>query len=197
MNAIQENYCLIKDISKGDEQAFQKLFMYYKDKVYSIALVYSENSNDAEEVVQDIFLRIWKYRAKLMEINNLEAWLITITRNSSLTLLKKRALESKRKEGLSDYFPKYINDTTYLIEEKQLQGILEEALKHLSPRQRKIFELSKIQGKDRTSIAQSLGLSPATVSVHLTIAIRVVRNFLHGNIYKTSALLFLIKLILF
>lgn len=182
MNAIEENNCLIIRISKEDEKAFQKLFMLYKDKVYSIASVYSDNLNDAEEVVQDVFLRIWKYRTKLININNFEAWLVTITRNRALTILKKRAIESKRKEGLSNYFPKSINDTAYRIEERQLQNMLEEALEHLSPRQRKIFELSRIQGKDRVSIAQNLGLSPTTVSVHLTIAIRIVRSFIHGNI---------------
>ncbi|MGF7230136.1 RNA polymerase sigma factor [Arachidicoccus sp.] len=195
MNALQEDDCLLSRISNGDEQAFRKLFMLHKDKVYSIALAYSETSSDAEEIVQEVFLRIWKYRSKLTSINNLDAWLTTVSRNRSLTLLQKRAVESKRKQSLHNYFPKTVNDTTYRIEEKQLQHMLEEALDQLSPRQRKIFELSRIQGKDRLTIAQSLGLSPATVSVHLSIAIRIVRSLLYGNIYKIFAILFLINLI--
>ncbi|ANI89615.1 hypothetical protein A9P82_10130 [Arachidicoccus ginsenosidimutans] len=186
-----ENNRLLALISNSDESAFEKLFFMYKNLVYSIALAYTESQADAEEIVQDVFSRIWNYRHNLGAIKNFSAWINTVTRNRSLTILKKRAIEYQRKEDyLSSYFHKETNSTEQYIEDKELQILFEDMLNRLSPQQRKIFELSRIQGQDRKTIAKNLGLSQATVSAHLTIALRTVRTFLYNSSNKIVTCLF-------
>jgi len=178
-------------IAMGNEQAFGKLFNTYKHKVYATALFFTKNETEAEEIVQDVFSRIWKYRRKLPQVKNLSAWIVTVTRHRSLTVLKKIAIEYTKRQTIA-----YPADSTSLIDaestvmQKDLHLLLQSALSCLTPQQRRIFELSRLEGLDRKTVAASLGLSPATVSVHLTIALKRVRTFLYDYNYELFFLFF-------
>ncbi len=169
---------VIHAVAAGNQQAFRQLFYHYKDRVNTVALRYTQDRLIAEEVVQDSFVRIWKNRQKLAGIENFPAWLYRIVINLSLTALQKMALEGKRKEELLSWNPAETPFGATLSDDYQLKELLKQALERLSPQQRKIFQLSRIQGISRAEIAEKLGISQATVSVHLTIALRVVRAFL-------------------
>lgn len=194
--SIKDNDCLLAKIAGDNEQAFEELFNAYKNKVYSIALAFTENKTDAEEIVQDVFSRIWKYRKNLPGIENFPAWIITVTRHRSLTELKKIASVNMQKKALLRY-SSYTSDINaeHGVQEKELQTLLHDALNLLTPQQRKIFELSRLQGLDRKVVARTLDLSPATVSVHLTIALRTVRTFLHEHQYETLFLCLFISIL--
>lgn len=178
-------------IAEGNEQAFERLFNTYKHKVYTTAMLFTKNETDAEEIVQDVFSRIWRYRTKLPDVNNLPAWIMTVTRNRSLTILKKIATEQRQRQ-IMPYRPDRTSliDTEFGIRQKELHFLLQSALKRLTPQQRTIFELSRLEGLDRKTVAASLGLSPATVSVHLTIALKRVRTFLYEYNYELIFLYF-------
>lgn len=179
-------------VAAGDQQAFRKLFYQHKDRIYGIALRYTGDEFTAEEIVQDSFVRVWKNREKLTDIINFQAWLYQIVRNCCFTALRKMAAEGKRKEELLSWNPSELTRGEGAMEGLHFQELLKKALDCLSPQQRKVFELSRIQGLDRAIIAGQLGLSPATVSVHLTIALRIVRAFLaaHLELFLWALLLF-------
>lgn len=178
-------------IAKGNEQAFEKLFNAYKHKVYTTAMYFTKNETDAEEIVQDVFSRIWRYRAKLPGVKNFPTWITTVTRNRSLTVLKRIALEQRRRQVMPCRPDRTsLIDTEFEIRQKELNLLLQSALKHLTPQQRTIFELSRLEGLDRKTVAASLGLSPATVSVHLTIALKRVRAFFYEHHYDLIFLFF-------
>ncbi|WP_326993602.1 RNA polymerase sigma-70 factor [Chitinophaga sp. 212800010-3] len=186
---------LISEIMTGSQRAFEALFLRHKDRVYAIAFAYTESEPDAEEIVQDVFLRVWKNRSKLGEVENLEAWLYTVSRNLSLSVLKRIAKEGKRKDDLIHFMPSTVTDAESQLQVSEIQSLLQKALLLLSPQQRKVFELSRLKGMDRGMVAEALGLSPATVSVHLTIALRIVRAFLL-NQKQDSAIILLLSLYL-
>lgn len=169
---------LITAISLGKETAFRQLFDQYKDRVFSTAYAYTESRADAEEIVQEVFLRIWKNREKLPQIEIFPAWLHTITRNRCLSALKKKALEEQRRREVISNLTVQCVVAEAASQEKEMQSILQSALNDLSPQQRKVFIMSRLQGLDRKTIAQRLELAPATVSVHLTIALKAVKNYL-------------------
>lgn len=190
---INNDHLLI-DISNGNEQAFAELFFAYKDFVYSSALFYTKDHSDAEEIVQEVFSRIWKYREKLLEVNEFTAWIRTIIRNRSLSALKKKATEEKQKKELFGYFAHETENIEQGVKEKELQALLKEAMTKLSPQQCKVFELSMVQGMDRNTVAQLLGLSSKTVSNHLTIALRTIRSFLYEHKYVITFYILLTRL---
>ncbi|MDO6429932.1 RNA polymerase sigma-70 factor [Flavitalea sp. BT771] len=177
-------------VSTGDQKAFAALFSRYKDRVYTIALTYTENSTIAEEIVQDVFMRVWKNRPKLKEINNFSSWIHVITRNRALTELQKIAREGERKEELISYLPTEVSDAEDKVQVNHMEELLEKALTRLSPQQRKVFVLTRLQGHTRMEVAEMLNLAPATVSVHLAIALRSIRAFLTNQLELTALLFF-------
>ncbi|MBN8853453.1 MAG: hypothetical protein BGO55_18505 [Sphingobacteriales bacterium 50-39] len=176
-----DEVAIIPAVAAGDQKAFEQLFFQHKDRVYTIALTYTENRMIAEEVVQDVFVRVWKNRGKLKEIGVFSSWIYTIARNRSLTALQKIAREGQRKEALIAYLPTAVSDTDERIRDNYTEALLEKAMTRLTPQQRKVFELSRIQGHSRKEVAEMLNLTPATVSVHLTIALRSIKTYLTSH----------------
>lgn len=177
-------------VSTGDQKAFAALFSRYKDRVYTIAFTYTESRTVAEEIVQDVFMRVWKNRPRLKEINNFSSWIHVIARNRALTELQKIAREGERKEELISYWPAEVSDAEQKLQDNSMEELLEKALTRLSPQQRKVFVLTRLQGHTRMEVAEMLHLAPATVSVHLAIALRSIRAFLTNQLELTALLLF-------
>jgi len=173
-------------VTAGDQKAFGELFFRYKDRVYTIALTYTEHRVIAEEIIQDVFVRVWKNRHKLKEIEDFASWICVIARNRALTALQKIAREGERREELISYLPTEVSDAEERIQHNYTEELLEKALTRLSPQQRKVFVLSRLQGHSRMEVAEMLNLAPATVSVHLTIALRSIRAFLTNHMGFTS-----------
>lgn len=145
--------------------------------VYQVAWTYTEDNAASEEILQDVFVLVWKNRAKLPEIKDFAAWAYVIAKNRSLRVLEQIAASPSPVELSADE-RLWQEDHTQQISEQQLQSLLREALTVLSPQQRKVFEMSRLEGLSRKEVSQKLGISIATVSVHLTIALRQVRAFL-------------------
>ena len=196
MKAVEVDYDLMLAVARRHEKAFEQLFRLLKDNVYTIALAYLEDAVEAEAVVLEVFLRVWKAGEKLTDVTDINAWIYTVTRNCALTALKKEALRRKREieflinTASADF-------TQQDVYEKDMQLILQAALNKLTPQQRKIFELSRLQGYDRSAIAKALGITPATVSAHLTIALNVIRAFLEKNAKNISSIGCLLVLLKF
>jgi len=184
-----DEVAVLSAVTAGDQKAFERLFLQYKDRVYTIAFTYTENRVIAEEIVQDVFVRVWKNRHKLEEIDVFSSWVYTIARNRALTALQKIAREGERREELVSYLPTEVSDAEERVENNYMEELLEKALTRLSPQQRTVFVLSRLQGRSRKEVAEMLNLSPATVSVHLTIALRSIRAFLTNHLEWSSLLL--------
>lgn len=169
-------------MANGDEKAFSELFHLYKQLVYNVAWTYTENKVLSEEILQDVFVILWKHRSRLTGINDLPAYLYIIARNRSLRVLKQVAVGKTQDIQSVSYLTATADDPFYRLSERRVQELLQQALVMLSPQQRRVFELSRIQGLQREQIAREMGISKATVSVHLTIALRLVRAFLVSSL---------------
>ena len=184
---------LLMSIARGNEEAFRSLFVLLKDKVYSYSFHFTRSVFTAEEITQEVFLKIWVNRESLPEINSIEAWVVTITRNLCFNQLKKKALEQKIKNS-------FINAETegeenvdnYIFYKDQLQR-LGEAINQLSPQQRLIFRLNRDQGLKNEEIARQLNISPNTVRTHMVTALRKIRLFLETH---PASIIFLIFFLL-
>ncbi|MBL0884504.1 MAG: sigma-70 family RNA polymerase sigma factor [Chitinophagaceae bacterium] len=167
---------LIEKVAAGEHLAFEQFFYHYKSYVYSIALKITHNETLGEEIVQDVFVRVWKYREKLPEVQDLDAWMRTVTKNRCLTELKRLAKDAQGKNEYFNWQP-----TEWLSHNSDGQNsaqLLQKAMSRLTPQQQRVFELSFLEGMKRDQIAELLDISPATVGVHLKLAARSVRAFL-------------------
>ena len=168
---------LLAFIANGDELAFTRLFDNYRDRIYSIAFRITHSTTIAEEIVQDVFLKIWLRRGRLVEIENFNAYLFVITRNHVYKTLKQIAKNYEltaitEKDQLAD-----TNDSAYLVMEKEYNFLLQKAIDRLPSQQKKVYQYIKEKGLKREEAAGLLHLSPETVKYHLAEAMKNIRAF--------------------
>ena len=168
---------LLELIAKGDEYAFAKLFAHYRDKIYSVAFKLTKSDVIAEEIVQDVFLKIWLMRSNLIEIQNFGAYLFIVTRNDVYKVLKGIARNYKN-TLLKDNDQSFANNETIdLVMEKEYQGLLQRAVDRLPNQQKQVYYLVKEQGLKRDEVAHQLNIQPETVKFHLAQAMKNIRAF--------------------
>jgi RNA polymerase sigma-70 factor (ECF subfamily) len=159
-------------IKKGDQQALEELFEKYYYQLCDFAFQYVRSVNLTEEVVSDIFLKIWKKREDLTISGNFKGYLFTAVRNQSLNYIKK---EQRPLDSLDDR-PRPPASTDYQPDEKllfkELTNRIETLINSLPPRRRRIFKLSRLEGFTYREIADMLSISIHTVQNQMVQAVK-------------------------
>lgn len=192
---LAEEKLILMKISRGDANAFAVLFNFYKNKVYGYAIAILQTEKSAEEIVQDVFIKIWIKRENLTTIENFGAYLRTVSRNETLNALKHVAITQKHEELTIKYTNEFDLSTENTIQFRETKQILESAIQKLPPQQKLIYTLCHIDGIKQKDVAEKLNISPLTVKVHLREAIKSIKSYLkiHNQIRIVPLLLFLLK----
>lgn len=179
---------LLERIANGDRQAFTTMFKHYHKYVYTAGRKLTHSSEMAEEVVQDIFLKIWLNREKLGDLQNFAAYLNRLVRNYSLNLLRQMAQHAKSVEILQR--SEVDESTLEVLNHRETLKILDEALQALSPQQRKAYELCHLDGMRYSEAASAMNVSAETVHTHMKQALRKIRVHFrrYGMTYIMSVL---------
>lgn len=187
---------LLAQIAAGDEQAFSQLFHNYRNKVYSIALKITTSEPIAEEILLDVFLKVWLRKQQLPGMEHFSAWLFTITRNQVFSALKQIAVRRTAEDAIRITGDPYDHSPVEAaLIDKEYQAILQQAILQLSPQQLKVYTLIKDRGLKREEAARELNLSPETVKRHLSEAMLVIRGYCMARL-DTYAVLLIIKQLL-
>ncbi len=174
---LECDHALLKQISEGDENAFKKLFTIHRDAIYTIAFTFAKSVELSEEIVQDVFLKIWLMRANLTDIQNFNAYLFVITRNHVYQVLKQTAQNYKTTlTPVGDHLLADKN-TADLVLEKEYSLLLQKAIARLPNQQREVYTLIRDHGLKRNEVAFQLNLQPETVKFHLAQAMKNIRSF--------------------
>jgi len=191
-----EEKALLLKISEDDENAFRTLYdiYFHRLSVYIFKLCKSDTAT--EEIVQDVFIKIWEYRSSLASIDTPEAYIFSMARNKTIDLLRKLARET----GLIGVLKAHLELSNNEIEDKlnlaDLRRLIDEALEPLSDQKKRIFHLSGNEGLEHDEIAQIMQLSKSTVKNHLSQTLQHIREFLSQK-QNPEALLLLLSLGLF
>ena len=197
MKVVNDNneHNLLRSIAGGSESAFTQLFDRYKNDVYAHALHFTQSVPAAEEITQDVFLKCWMKRASLPEIINLQAWLFTVTKNGCFNYLKQMARQQRLSHSLAEVDePADENIESYLAVKEQ-QDLLQQAIEHLSDKQRLVFGMNRDRGMKNAEIAEQLNISPNTVKTHMVSAIRSIRLFFKAHAERAIQVLLLLQVI--
>nr|WP_321485460.1 RNA polymerase sigma-70 factor [uncultured Draconibacterium sp.] len=171
------NIELVKLLKKGDITAFDIIYKKYSRRLYGFVFGYVKQETDTEEIVQEVFLKIWKSRNKINVYSSFESFLFTVAHNATVNVLKKRAIEQKYVDHVKSL--QQIDNTYELTDEiqyKELVAKYQDLLKELSPRQKEIFHLSREEGLSHKEIAEKLGISTNTVKNHLVATISFLKK---------------------
>ena len=185
---------LLYFLSKGDSMAFARLYETYKTLVYRNALKMLKEEDFAQEILQEVFLKIWNNRTNIMLDKPFQPYLFQIMRNSIYDYFRKVARDKKLLEVLAINI-KIENQQKNTIEDqlyfKETARDIEAAIQALPPKCREVFILCKIEGKSYEEVANILQISHATVNNHIVKGTRIVKNFLK-NVDLNTALILLI-----
>lgn len=174
---------LFERIARGDEQAFADIYLRYTEKLLPHVTRLLDSELWAEEIVQNVFTKLWEIRGSLVEVQNPNAFLYRMASNRTLDHLKHRAVEQKmqyRVARQAETFQK--NVTQEDIDFRQSEKLFKEALSSLSPQQQLIYKLQREEGLSQEEIAGQLQLSKNTVRNHMAEALSNIRTYFlkHG-----------------
>jgi RNA polymerase sigma-70 factor, ECF subfamily len=183
LNVTKSNSELILLIQKDDRVAFYHIYERYSKRLYGFVLRYIKQHEDAEEIVQEVFVKIWESRNKIDAYSSFEAFLFTIAYNTTISLLRKRTNEKKYLEHLkslqqADNSPDLIDEINFI----ELNGRVQSLLNELTPRQKEIFHLSREEGLTHDEIANKLEISVNTVKKHMGNTLTFLRTQINSNL---------------
>ena len=180
-NKVEGDKFLVKELINGNEMAFRKLFDSYRNDLYKFSLSMVCSEDHAEEIVQDVFMKIWIKRESLKPEMSFKSYLFTITRNKTIKFLKKAANNRKLREAVFYGKQKFVNSTDLYVRELELEALKKEAMDKLSPKRRIIFEMSRNENKSYEEIADELGISISTVRNQMSTSLEILRDFILKN----------------
>ena len=166
---------VLEEVAQGNEAAFRILYDIHHRRVYSFALFLTHSEVLAEEVTQEIFIKIWNHRAELSKICQFDAWLKTIVRNQCYTFLNRLAKERLILQEINNLGEKASDNTEEKILYNDYNRILQKVLTRLPEQQRKVFMLSRQEGIKHEDIARQMGLSINTIKSHMKAALKNIR----------------------
>ena len=183
MKKANANIELLNLLKKGDMTAFDIIYKKYCKRLYGFVIRYVKYEIDAEEIVQEVFIKIWENREKINLYSSFESYLFTISYNSTISLLRKRIHEKKYLEYIKSCQDEDFSELTDELYFNELNSKIESLLDELTPRQKEIFLLSREEGLTHNEIAKKLGISSNTVKNHIVS----VLSFLKSNINNSLA----------
>ncbi len=184
-NSVIDNpdYFCVKCLAVGDEKAFVALYNKYHRHIYYSALKLIQSESLAQDITQNVFLKVWDNRSKLDPAQNFSAYISTICRNAIFDMFKRATYEQTVKDKLKQFA---IISENELEEEdfyEEYKKILEDAIKSLPTQRRIVFERCKLQEQSYEEVAKSMGISRSTVQDHIVKANKTIKEYLqtHGN----------------
>ena len=182
---------LLRRIAAGEEQAFTVLFWRYKDLIYSTGLRLTGSVTEAEEIVQDVFVKLWTKRLDMPDITSLEGYLFMMARNYTYNSLQRTVRAIATGGVIPEERDVHEAAADALLEEKELNEFLHQAIHQLPPQQQKVYKLIKQNGLTKQEVADRLGISVHTTKSHFDAAVRAIRAFITARIELSLLILWL------
>lgn len=168
-------------VSRGDGQAFQVLFVHYFPRVKRFISGILQNEEEAEDISQDIFVSLWQNREQLNKIENLNAYLFRIAKNTIFRHIERLLLFKEYLQQQTDHsllFPPEDKSMEEEIYAKELEYLISIAVEKMPSKRKQIYKMSRTEGLSNEEIAERLTISKRTVENHLTLALADIRKLI-------------------
>lgn len=179
--AQSEDKDFLTKLREGDEPAFVKIYNEYRNKVFTYAHQLSKSADTAEEIVQEVFIRLWQKREQINVELSFNAYIKKITLNHVLNHLKKVARDKSLQEEAFHLIEVSSNRTEDQLLEKELRQIYVDAIDQLPAQKKIIYQLSRTEELSHEEIALKLNISKNTVKNHMVEASKFIREQVRKN----------------
>ncbi len=182
---LKDDTLLIDGLTGGDVRSFSKVYNKYARELYFLSAGYLDNSDDAQDIVQEVFVYLWNNKHNLRADSNLEAYLKTATKNASLNLIRSRRVRERHQKTVKE---EIITSTPSSAIEEQINHIdqskdfdrkicfIREKIQTLPKNCRNAFVMSVVEGMTYKEVSGLLGVSVNTVKTQIKIAYQKLRN---------------------
>lgn len=172
---------LLQRVAGGDTAAFARLYDAYWNKIYSMSMLYMKSPQAAQDIVQDVFMKLWDKRQSLPEVQAFRPFLFVMARNLLISRLRAtffhEDLAAAEGEPMKE---KWLLPDRQLSYKESVQ-LLHQAMDQLAPQQKKAFQLSRTEGLSYREIAEKMQISPLTVRTHISTALASIRLYLNNH----------------
>lgn len=172
---------LLERLKNNDDDAFKEIYRHYREPLYHFIIRFVKLPSSADDILQDTFLKIWEIRQRINPSLSFKAYLYRISRNLVYKYLKKMAANEAIQVCTMYHFQPGMADAEGLLQWKQYQEKMNEAVSRLSPKREKVFRLCREQNKSYDEVAKELGISRNTVKEHMVLAMKSISEYLKIN----------------
>jgi len=184
---------LMREIKADNMFAFDVLYKKYSKRLYKFGYSILKSKEEAENLIQDVFLNLWENRQKVEKNSSIQYYLFSIAYNSAISVIRKKTREANFIEFLRS-LPEITEEAVNVeLEYNELTNKLDEIIKALPQRQKEVYLLHRVEGLKYSEIAERLKISVNTIENHMSRALKTIREKL-GN-YSLIAMLFVFLLV--
>ena len=175
---LQSEHILIAGLKKGSKEAFDEIYRRYAGRLLAYCVQYTKCREDAEEIVQDVFVALWTNRQNIRQEESLQSLLFTISKHRVIN-----AYRSTLNSPVYEDYVKYQNELSagedhHRMEYEQYVAIVRDAIRRLPSTQQRVITLSRFAQLSNKEIAERLSLSEQTVKNQLSIGLKTLRELL-------------------
>ncbi|SDG27717.1 RNA polymerase sigma factor [Chitinophaga filiformis] len=163
-------------IAEGEESAFRELYRLYGRLLFPFLIKLTASQDTADEIIQEVFLRVWLYRHTLPTIDHPRAWIFKIASNQAYTWLQKNMRATQAIRLHQDEQPTADNPVEVNLTVNDIRALVQQAIAELPPQRRRIYLLQREHGLKPAEIASELGISVSTVKNTLLVATKAIRE---------------------
>ena len=167
---------LFKLIDSNQDKLFSKFYLLHFEKLVVAATSYTSDIFAAEEIVQNIFLKIWESPFSLKEIKSVKSYLFKMVINAAINHINREKTIALHHQKLAEYITEEALQD--IVEESELIVFLKSEIEKLPPQCQKVFKLSRFEGMKYREIAERLAISEKTVENHILLALKSLRESL-------------------
>lgn len=182
---------LIEKLRLGDTRAFEQLYHHYSPRLYLNVLKMVKDETAAEELIQELFTKIWQKRAELQIESDFVAYLYRVAQNLVHDFFRKLLRDRKMLAHFKLMATANYDHIEAALSYKESEQLLKSALEKLSPQQRMVYVFCKVQGYTYKQTAEKMGISPHTVKEYLSKANSAVKIYLLANLEMNLGLFLL------
>ena len=172
---------LLQQLQQGEERAFNAIYKTYFKPLYRKVYSMIKDEMIADELIQDLFLKLWHKREEINPAHSFQSYLYTIANNLVFDYFRKIAKDKRLTARLLINATDFYMHSDELLESKESMQLLLKAIDQLSPQRKLVFTCCKLEGKSYEEASQELGISVATVNSHMTQSLRAVREYILKN----------------
>ena len=172
---------LLVKLKAGDKSAFEQIYRLYSNRLFGNLVKLLQSETEAQEILQEVFLKIWQNRAQIDPEKSFRSYLFKIAENKVFDFFRKVALQKRVQHQLLHHSDIETTMVDRMLLDKENEQLLAKAIDQLPPQRKQVFVMVKLQGKTYKEVGDHLGISVSTISDHIVKATKSIRDYLTNS----------------